>query len=66
MTQETLNKANAIAKTIDRLEIEQSKITSLFSKKEKLTQKELEEVFQIAMVNTSYTLKKFKEELNNL
>jgi len=66
MTIDTLNKANAIKKTIDKLECETSIISKLFSKKENLTEEELKELFQIAMVNTGYTLKKFKEELQSL
>ena len=66
MTIDTLNKANSIKKTIDKLECETSTLSKLFSKKESLTEEELKELFLIAMTNTSYTLKKFKEELDSL
>ena len=63
---EDLIKANGIAKTIDKLEAEKSRLSKLYAKTKPLTEEELKEIFQIAMVNTDYTLKKFKEELNNL
>lgn len=66
MTIDTLNKANAIKKTIDKLECEHSRISKLYSKKEDLTKEEIEELFQIAMINTSYAINRFKEELQKL
>jgi UDP-glucose 6-dehydrogenase len=66
MTIDTLNKANAIKKTIDKLEIEHSKISKFYSKKEPLTKEELEELFQIAMLNTTYATSRFKDELKAL
>lgn len=66
MTIDTLNKANAIKKTIDKLEIEHSKISKYFSKKESLTKEELEDLMQIAMVNTTYAINRFKDELKAL
>jgi len=66
MTIDTLNKANSIKKTIDKLECESSLLLKLFSKKETLTEEELKSLFEIAIVNTGYTLKKFKEELDAL
>jgi hypothetical protein len=66
MTEDTLNKANAIKKTIDKLEIESSKISKFYSKKDPLTKQELEELMQIAMVNTAYTINRFKDELKAL
>jgi len=66
MTIDTLNKANGIKKTIDKLEIEHSKISKFYSKKEPLTNEEFEELMQIAMVNTSYAINRFKEELKAL
>ncbi len=66
MTIDTLNRANAIKKTIDKLEIEHSTISKLYSKKEPLTKEELEELFQIAMVNTTYATNRFKDELKAL
>ena len=66
MTIDTLNRANGIKKAIDKLEIEQSKISKFYSKKEPLTKEELEELMQIAMVNTSYTQNRLKEELSKL
>ena len=67
MTIETLNRANAIKKTIDKLETEHSKISKFYSKnREDLTMEDLEDLFQIAMVNTSYTIKSFQKELEDL
>jgi len=66
MTLDTLNKANAVKKTIDKLEGEHSIISKLYNKKESLTSEEIEELIQIAMVNTSYAINRFKEELKNL
>jgi hypothetical protein len=40
MTEQTLIRANAIKKTIDKLECEHSKISKLYSKKEDLTKEE--------------------------
>ena len=66
MTEETLNLANTVKKTIDRLECEHSRISKMYSKKEELTKEELEDLFQIAMVNTIYTMDRFKDELKSL
>lgn len=66
MTVETLNRANAIKKTIDKLESEKSRISKLYSIKESLTPAHIEELIQIAMVNTDYTLKAFNSELDSL
>lgn len=66
MTIDTLNRANAVKKTIDKLECEHSRISKLYSKKEDLTKEELEDLFQIAMVNTTYTVNRFKDELKEL
>ena len=66
MTTETLIRANGIQRTIDKLEVEQSKISKFYSKKDPLTKEELEELMQIAMVNTSYAINRFKEELKSL
>jgi len=66
MTLDTLNKANAIKKTIDKLESEHSIISKSFSKKESLTIEDIEKLIEIAMINTSYAINRFKEELNNL
>lgn len=66
MTLETLQRANAVKKTIDRLEAEKSRISKLFSIKESLTPEHIEELIQIAMVNTDYTLKAFNNELNEM
>ena len=66
MTIDTLNRANAVKKTIDKLECEHSRISKLYSKKEDLTKEELEDLFQIAMVNTTYAVNRFKEELKQL
>jgi hypothetical protein len=63
MTIDTLNRANAVKKTIDKLECEHSRISKLYSKKEDLTKQELEDLFQIAMVNTTYAANRFKDEL---
>lgn len=66
MTIDTLNRANSVKKTIDKLECELSRISKLHSKKEPLTKEELEDLFQIAMVNTSYAVNRFKDELKEL
>lgn len=66
MTLETLRRANAVKKTIDRLETEKSRISKLFSIRESLTPEQIEELIQIAMVNTDYTLKCFKNELDEM
>jgi len=66
MTKETLNRANAIQKTIDKLEIERSTISKLYSKKEDLNKEEITELFSIAMINTDYTLKAMNKELSDL
>lgn len=66
MTIDILNLANAVKKTIDKLECEHSRISKLYSKKEDLTKEELEDLFQFAMVNTTYALNRFKDELNAL
>lgn len=66
MTKETLNRANAIQKTIDKLEIERSTISKLYSKKEDLNEEEITELFSIAMINTDYTLKSMNKELSDL
>jgi UDP-glucose 6-dehydrogenase len=66
MTIDTLNKANGIKKAIDKIEIEQSKISAFYSKKEPLTKEELTDLMQIAMVNTLYAIKRLKEELSKL
>ena len=63
---ETLNKANAILKLIDKLESEKRFLEKCYSKKENLKKEEILEIFNIAMSNTSYTLKKFEEELKKL
>lgn len=66
MTVDILNLANSVKKTIDKLECEHSKISKLYSKKQPLTKEELNELFEIAMVNTTYALNRFKDELNTL
>lgn len=66
MTKETLKRANAIKKTIDKLEIERSTISKLYSKKEELNEEEIKELFSIAMINTDYTLKAMNKELSDL
>lgn len=66
MTIDTLNRANSVKKTIDKLECEHSRISKLYSKKEDLTKEELEDLFQIAMVNTTYAVNRFKDELKAL
>ncbi len=66
MTIDTLNRGNAVKKTIDKLECEHLTISKLYSKKEPLTKEELEELFQIAMVNTTYAVNRFKDELKEL
>lgn len=66
MTLETLQRANGIKKTIDRLESEKSRVSKLYSIKESLTPEHVEELIQIAMVNTDYTLKVIKNELKQL
>lgn len=66
MTTDTLNRANAIKKTIDKLSCEKSRISKLYSKKESLSTEEIEEIMQIAMVNTDYTLKCFNKDLEEL
>jgi hypothetical protein len=66
MTIDILNRANAVKKTIDKLECEHSRISKLYSKKEDLTKEELEDLFQIAMVNTTYAVNRFKDELKAL
>lgn len=66
MTIDTLNRANAVKKTIDKLECEHSRISKFYSKKEDLTKEELEDLFQIAMVNTTYAVNRFKDELKEL
>lgn len=66
MTIDTLNRANAIKKTIDKLEIEHSRVSKFYSKIEDLSKEELEELIEIAMVNTSYTINRFKDELKQL
>ena len=66
MTIDILNKANAVKKTIDKLECEHSTISKLYSKTEPLTKEELEELFKIAMVNTTYSVNRFKDELKAL
>ena len=66
MTLETLERANAVKKTIDKLENEKIRISKLFSIKERLTTENIDELIQIAMVNTDYTLKSFKNELNEM
>ena len=66
MTLETLNRANSVKKTIDKLESNISRIHKFFSKKENLTPDEIEELIQIAMANTDYTLNVFKRELDEL
>jgi hypothetical protein len=66
MTIDTLNRANVVKKTIDKLECEHSRISKLYSKKEDLTKEELEDLFQIAMVNTTYAVNRFKDELKAL
>ena len=66
MTIDALNRANAIRKTIDKLSCEKSRISKLYSKKDNLTTEEIEEIIQIAMVNTNYTLKCFNKDLEEL
>jgi len=66
MTLETLNQANGIFKTIEKLEIEKDKLSKYYSKIESLTEKEIEELIQIAMVNTSFAINTFKKQLENL
>jgi len=66
MTNEILNRANGIQKTIDKLEIEHSTISKLYSKKEPLSKEELEKLMHIAMVNTTYAINRFKDEFKNL
>ena len=66
MTIDILNRANAIKKTIDKLSCEKSRISKIYSKKESLSAEEIEEIIQIAMVNTDYTLKCFNEKLEQL
>ena len=66
MTLETLNQANGIFKTIEKLEIEKDKLSKYYSKTESLTKKEIEELIQIAMVNTSFAINTFKKQLENL
>jgi coenzyme F420-reducing hydrogenase delta subunit len=63
MTIGTLNRANAIKKTIDKLEIEHSRISKFYSKIADLSK---EELIEIAMVNTSYAVNRFKDELKQL
>ena len=66
MTIDILNRANAIKKTIDKLNCEKSRISKLYIKKEDLNAEEIEEIIQIAMINTDYTLKCFKKDLEKL
>jgi hypothetical protein len=66
MTIDTLNRANVIKKTIDKLNCEKSRISKLYSKKDNLTTEEIKEIIQMAMVNTDYTLKCFNKELEEL
>ena len=66
MTIETLEIANEIKETIDELEAKKSRTSKLYSKKENLTAEEIEEILQIAMENTDFTLKSFKDEFAKL
>ena len=66
MTLETLNQANGIFKTIEKLEIEKDQLSKYYIKIESLTKKEIEELIQIAMVNTSFAINTFKKQLENL
>lgn len=66
MTKETLQRANAILKTIEKLEGEEKKITRLYKNKENMSEQDLDDLFQIAMINTSYVLKTFNKELSDL
>jgi hypothetical protein len=66
MTLETLQRANAVKKIIDKLDCEKSRISKIYSKKENLSAEQIEDIIQIAMVNTDYALNRFKEELNDL
>lgn len=66
MTEETLNRANAIKTTIDKVKQENSRISKYFSKKDDLNEEELKDLFEIAMKNTSYTLNRLKEALDQL
>ena len=66
MTKETLNRANAIVKTIDKLECEKKRISKMYKMKENLSDDDLADLFQIAMANTDYTLKAMNKELSDL
>tara|TARA_R110000851_G_scaffold112024_1_gene236020 strand:+ start:790 stop:990 length:201 start_codon:yes stop_codon:yes gene_type:complete len=66
MTIEKLSRANAVKKTVEKLESDKSRISKLYSKKEDLTNEDIEELIQIAMVNTDYTLKAFRAEFAEL
>ena len=66
MTLETLNQANGIFKTIEKLEIEKDQLSKYYIKIESLTKKEIEELIQIAMVYTSFAINTFKKQLENL
>ena len=66
MTIEKLSRANAVKKTVEKLESDKSRISKLYSKKEDLTTEDIEDLIQIAMVNTDYTLKAFRAEFAEL
>ncbi|MCD8425569.1 hypothetical protein LNJ40_09700 [Tenacibaculum dicentrarchi] len=66
MTSDILNRANALKKTIDKLESEKTKISAFFEKKENLSAKEIDELINIAMINTSFSIRTLNEEFKNL
>lgn len=66
MTEATLTRANNIKSTIDKLNSEHSRISKMFNRKDELTQAEIEDLFQIAMVNTTYTINRLKDEFNSI
>lgn len=66
MTEATLTRANGIKSAIDKLNYEHSRISKMFSRKDELTQEEVDDLFQIAMVNTSYAINRLKDEFKSI
>ncbi len=66
MTEATLTRANNIKSTIDKLNCEHYRISKMFSRKEELTQEEIDDLFQIAMVNTTYAINRLKDEFKSI
>ena len=66
MKRSSLQKGNAIDSTIRKLEIEKSKISRFYENKKNLKEEDIKELLSIAMTNTDYTLRKFKEDFESL